>query len=152
MTKKEIDLATTYDDVVFETHICLRLPTIVDLDGRSSVSSRDNLKRPVSSSENKIEVHKKMNLPVTHIILNFLVLELPTDQAFEGKHGVMGVDNSLTLGRQANKTLAVFGESHHRGRCPCTLCVLNDAGSLTLHHRNARVCCSQVNTNHRAYG
>lgn len=84
---------------------------------------------------------------MTRILLNLLVLELTTNQAFEGEDGVGRVDNSLSLGGKTDKTLAVLGEGHHRRCCPCTLGVLNDAGSLTLHHCNARVCCPQVNTN-----
>ncbi len=86
-----------------------------------------------------------------HVILHLFVVELPTDQTLEGEDGVLRVHDSLSLRREANKTLAVLGERDDGGCCPCTFRVLDDAGSLALHDGDARVGRSQVNTDNRTY-
>ena len=83
-----------------------------------------------------------------HVLLNFWVLELSTDETLEGKDCVVGVDNGLTLCWQTNETFAVFCERDHRGSCPCTLSVFNDPRRLALHNGDARICRSQIDSNH----
>ena len=92
-----------------------------------------------------------MNLPVPHVILHLLVVELPTNQALEGKDGVLRIHDRLSLGREANETLAMLGKRDDGGCCPCTFRVLDDTGSLALHNRDARVGRSQVDTDNRTY-
>ena len=86
-----------------------------------------------------------------HVVLHLLVAELPTNQTLEGKDGILRVHNSLSLSRQADKTLAMLGERDDGGRCPCTLRVLDNTGSLALHDGDARVCRAQVDTDNRTY-
>lgn len=86
-----------------------------------------------------------------HVVLHLLVAELSTNQTLEGKDCVLRVHNCLSFGRQANKTLAMFGERDDRGCCPCSFRVLDDAGSLALHDGDARVGRAQVNADNRTY-
>ena len=43
--------------------------------------------------------------------------------------------------------LVVLGEGYHRGTHASTLEGFDDPSLLSLHDGNARVCCTQVNTN-----
>ena len=90
-------------------------------------------------------------LPVPHIILYLLVTELTTDQPLECEDRVLRVDNCLSLSRKANEALAVLGERNDGGCCPCAFGVLDDTRGLALHDRDARVRCTQVDTNNRTY-
>lgn len=62
-----------------------------------------------------------------HVVLDFLVLELATNQPLEAEHGIRGVDDCLPLGRKADKALPMFREGDNRRCCPGTLRVLDDA-------------------------
>ncbi len=86
-----------------------------------------------------------------HVILNLLVLELTPDQPLKREYRICRVDNGLTLGRQTDKTLAVLGESDNGGCRPSTLSILNYPRLFALHHGNAGICRSQVNTDDGAY-
>ena len=86
-----------------------------------------------------------------HVILHLLVVELPTNQAFEGEDGVLRVHDRLSLGREPNETLAMLGERDDGGCCPCAFRVLDDTGSLALHDGDAGVGRSQVDTNNGTY-
>jgi NAD-specific glutamate dehydrogenase len=93
-----------------------------------------------------------MHLPVLHVILHLLVVVLTTDQSLEGEHGILRIDNSLSLGRKTNETFAVLCERDDGGCCPCTFSVLDNARSLALHDRNTGVGRAQVNTDNGACG
>ena len=86
-----------------------------------------------------------------HVVPHLLVVELPTNQALEGKDGILRVHNCLSFSRQTNKTFPMLGERDDGGCCPCSFRVLDDAGSLALHDGDARVGRAQVNTDNRAY-
>jgi hypothetical protein len=45
----------------------------------------------------------------------------------------------------------VLGKRDDGRSCPCAFRVLDDAGSLALHDRDARVCRSQVNADNGTY-
>ena len=81
-----------------------------------------------------------------HVVPHLLVVELPTNQSFEGKDGVLRVHNRLSFSRQTNKTLAMLSERDDGRCCPCSFRVLDDAGSLALHDGDTGVGCAQVNT------
>jgi hypothetical protein len=86
-----------------------------------------------------------------HVFLDFLVLELSANQAFECENGIGRIDNGLTLSGQANQSFTVFCESDNgRGRS-CTLCVLDNSCCLALHYGDAGICSPKVNTDNRAY-
>ena len=72
-------------------------------------------------------------IPVFRILPHLLVLVHATNQPLETEDSVLRVDNSLALGRQADKTFGVFCESNHGRGCPRTLRVLNDTRRLALH-------------------
>jgi hypothetical protein len=93
----------------------------------------------------------RREVPMLHVVLYFLITELTTNQPFEGKHGILRVHDSLSLGRQADKTFTMFRERDDGGCCPCAFGVLDNTRSLALHDRDARVGCSQVNTDNRTY-
>ena len=65
----------------------------------------------------------------------------------ESEDGVRGADDSLTLCRQADETLAVLGEGYHGGSRASTLGVFDDPSLLSFRDRNAQVHRTLVNTN-----
>lgn len=91
-----------------------------------------------------------MDSPVLDILLDFLVPEVPSNETLEGKHGVLGVNDSLTLGWKTDETFAVLCETNNGWSSSGTLCVLNNAGFLAFHHGDTRVGGTQVNTDDRA--
>lgn len=84
---------------------------------------------------------------MSDVRLHFLVIELPADETLEPKDGVGGVDNTLSLGRKTDETLAVLGEGHDGRSRASTLRVFYHTRNLALHDGNARVCRAQVNAN-----
>ena len=50
---------------------------------------------------------------------------------------VRWVDDSITLGMQANGTLAVLGEGYNGGRRASTLGAFNDLNLLSFNDKNA---------------
>ena len=83
------------------------------------------------------------------VLLHLLILELTTNKMLEPEDRVLRVHDRLTLRRQADKTLTVFGESNDgRGR-PVPFLVLNHPGSLALHDGDTGACRPQVDTNDR---
>lgn len=62
----------------------------------------------------------------------------------------MQLTSYLSLGRETNKTFAIFGEGNNGGRCPSTFGVLNYPWGFTFHDWNTAVCRSQVNTDNLA--
>ncbi len=86
-----------------------------------------------------------------HVVLDFLIVEMSTNQPLESKHSVLRIDDGLSLSRKADETLAVFCERDDGGCRPCAFRVLNDARALALHDRDARVCRTQVDTDNRTY-
>ena len=71
------------------------------------------------------------------VLLDHGIVPAAADQALDGEEGVLGIGDGLALGRQAYQDLAVIGEGHHRRGGAHALCVLDDLGSLSLHHRDA---------------
>ena len=86
---------------------------------------------------------------VGHVLLIFddhRIVKAAPDQTLDGKHGVRGVGDRLTLGGLADQTL-VFGETDDRGRGARAFCVFDDPGLRAVHDGNARVGRPEVNTN-----
>ena len=133
------------------THILLLFTVKLHLDGWPPIGFGDNLEWPNGDISMEGRENSQVNLPVSHVILHFFIVELPTNQTLESEDGVLRVHNGLSFSRQTNKTLAVLGERDDRRRCPCTFRVLDDAGSLALHDGDARVGRTQVNTDNRTY-
>jgi hypothetical protein len=97
------------------------------------------------------KINEKNFIPVLHVILHLLVAKLTTDQPLECEHGIRRVDDSLSLSREAAKTLAVLRERDDRGCGACAFGILDDARGLALHDRDAGVGRTQVNTDNRTY-
>ena len=92
-----------------------------------------------------------VSLPMLNVFLHLLVLKLPSDESLEGEDSVGSIDNGLPLGRQANQTFPVLCESNNgRGR-PRPFCIFDHLGRLAFHDRDARIRCTQINTNYRTY-
>ena len=53
------------------------------------------------------------------VLLDLAVGELATDETLGSEEGVLGVDDSLTLGGDTDETLALLGETND-GRCCST--------------------------------
>mmetsp|Transcript_61485 Transcript_61485/g.70505 ORF Transcript_61485/g.70505 Transcript_61485/m.70505 type:complete len:335 (-) Transcript_61485:480-1484(-) len=84
--------------------------------------------------------------PVRHIALNGVFVEFTTNKSLGIENGVFGVSGNLILGGVTNKTLG-FGESNIRGSGSVSLIVGNDFNLIVLHHSDARVGCSQIDSN-----
>ena len=59
------------------------------------------------------------------------------DVELESRNSVGRVDDSMTLGMQANGTLAVLGDGYNGGRRASTLGGFNDPNLLSFNDRNA---------------
>ena len=79
------------------------------------------------------------------IALDFRVGEFAADETLGREESVLWVDNSLTLRRNTDETLAIFSEGNDRRSCASTLGVFYYTWLLAFHDGNGRVCCSQVN-------
>ena len=80
------------------------------------------------------------------VLLHFLFVELAANQTLGGKDGVLGVGNSLALGRCTHQNLTVFQVSNDRRRGARTFAVFDHAGVVAFHHSHAAVGGAQVNT------
>mmetsp|Transcript_9996 Transcript_9996/g.40531 ORF Transcript_9996/g.40531 Transcript_9996/m.40531 type:complete len:666 (-) Transcript_9996:681-2678(-) len=79
------------------------------------------------------------------VLLHFLLGELAADQALDRVERVLGVGDGLALGRGADEDLAVFLVGNDGRRRACTLGVLDHAGGVAFHDRDARVGGAEVN-------
>mmetsp|Transcript_11231 Transcript_11231/g.21128 ORF Transcript_11231/g.21128 Transcript_11231/m.21128 type:complete len:273 (-) Transcript_11231:22-840(-) len=84
------------------------------------------------------------------VLLRGLVVVGTSDQALGGKDGVLCVCDRLTLGRNANQSLAIASEAYEGGRRSHTLRVLDDLGCGALHDGDAGVGGAQVYANYIA--
>jgi hypothetical protein len=103
------------------------------------------------------------------VLLDLGVGELAADETLGSEEGVLGVDNSLALGGNTDKALALLCETDD-GRCCAATCdeladervgggwddgwrtlrVFDDLRDLALHNGDGRVGCAQIDTDHRA--
>ena len=97
-----------------------RIKLAVDIHARSVVFAADHF------------VRHAVHLGV-HLIIGL------THETLDAEHGVVGVGDSLTLGRGADFTLTAFGESHHGGSSTLPLVVNDNGGLVALHYSHARV-------------
>lgn len=93
-----------------------------------------------------VAVRDDLEGDVVEILLDLGVLELSSNQPLGSEQGVLGVDNSLSLGGHTNKSLTVLGECDDGGSGSTTLSVLDNSRGLTLHHGDTRVGCTQIDT------
>ena len=84
----------------------------------------------------------------THVLLGHGVFKRAADQSLDREKRALGIGNALTLGRLADKPLAVVGESHDRRCGPSPFGILDDLGRRTFHDGDAGVGCAEVDTNH----
>ncbi|EAQ14054.1 putative NAD-specific glutamate dehydrogenase [Maritimibacter alkaliphilus HTCC2654] len=80
------------------------------------------------------------------VLLDSSVTDAAADQAFHGEDGVVGVGDSLTLGRLTDEAFLVFESDDRRGR-PCTFGVFDDPRLRAVHDGDAGVGGPQVDTN-----
>ena len=86
------------------------------------------------------------------VLLDHRVFEAAADQALDREEGAGRVGDSLTLGGQADKALAVVGEGDDgRGRVRA-LGVFQNARLAALHDGDARVCGAEVDADHFSHG
>ena len=103
------------------------------------------------------------------VALHLSIAELATDETLRGEKGVLWIHNGLTLGRNTDQTLAIFGEANNRWRrsrtCNAnelltssissemaghTLSVFYYARLLAFHHRDSGVGGTQIDTDDMA--
>jgi NAD-specific glutamate dehydrogenase len=84
-------------------------------------------------------------------LLDFRVLEAPTDQALGREDRVARVRDRLALGQMADETLAVLGDPEHRGRRLVPSRVRDHRGLTVLDHRHARVRRPEIDSDHPAH-
>lgn len=63
-----------------------------------------------------------------------------------GEKGVLGVDNSLSLGGLSDESLTVLGEGDDGGGGSSSLGVLENSGGLAIHDGDTRVGRSEIDT------
>jgi len=80
------------------------------------------------------------------ITLNLDIGVLATDETLCGEESVFRVDDSLTLGGDTDKTLALLGETNDRRCCSCTFRVLNYPRRLALHDGDSRIGGTEIDT------
>ena len=86
-----------------------------------------------------------------HGLLRFGVVKTATHEALDRVDGVLGVDNSLALGCDAHKALAILGKGNNRRRGAIALGVWDNSGSATFHHSHHAIGGAQVNTNNLSH-
>src|SRR5207248_8802955 len=69
------------------------------------------------------------------VLLHFLFLEAPADEALHRVDGVLGVGDGLPLGGRADQDFAVFGIGHDRRGGTRAFRVLDHLGLAALHDR-----------------
>ena len=85
------------------THKFLSISAVLNFHSRSAIRKRSDFKRPGDTQMSQDRERKSREYkPMTHILLNFLVLELPTDQPLEGGDRIGRIDHGLSLSRQTH--------------------------------------------------
>jgi len=85
------------------------------------------------------------------VLLHFLLGELAPDQALDRVQRVARVRHRLALGAGADEDLAVLLVRDDRGRRARALAVLDDAGGVAFHDRDARVGRAEVDADDLAH-
>jgi hypothetical protein len=83
--------------------------------------------------------------PVSHVLLDVLVVEAATDETLGVEDGLAGVHGGLVLGRVTDETLRLSEGNVGRGG-PVTLVVGDDLDTVVLPDTDARVGGSEIDT------
>ncbi len=86
------------------------------------------------------------------ILVHFLFVETPADEAFHGVERVPRVGDRLPLGRRADEDFPVLHVSDDGGRGACALGVLDHLGLAALHDRDAGVGRAEVDSDDLSHG
>jgi hypothetical protein len=76
-----------------------------------------------------------------------IIFESSPDQTLNRIHGIGRIGDGLTLGCLTYQHLTIFAECNDRGCGPVPLAVLDHAGLIPFHDRDARVRGTKVDTN-----
>jgi hypothetical protein len=82
------------------------------------------------------------------VLLHHRVFEAAADEALHREEGALRIGHGLTLGGDADETLAVVGHGDDRRRGARAFRVLDDLGGLAVHDGDARVGRAEVDTDH----
>ena len=102
--------------------------------------------------EPSVDVHARgVVVAADHLVrhagdfLAYLVVSL-AHEPLDGEYGLVGVGDSLALGRGSDLALAIVRECHYGRSGTCTFIVDDDGRLVAFHHGHTGVCGTEVNS------
>ena len=86
------------------------------------------------------------------VLLDHRVVVAPSDQALDRENGLLRIGDRLPLGGLSDQPFTIVGEGDNRGRGAHALRVLDHAGRLAFHHRDAGIGGAEVDADDLAHG
>ena len=86
------------------------------------------------------------------VLLDRIFREFSADQALDRVESVLGIGDSLTLGRRADQRFAVFKVGNDRGGRTGAFRIFEDLDLTTFHDCHAAVGRAEVDTDNLAHG